>query len=136
MNNARFSTAVHILTLLASKPGEWMSSEWMAGSININAVMVRKELSVLQQAGLIVSRKGKEGGSMLNKPAREINMAEVYNAVKQSEVLGKKHHHTNPKCRIGKSINKKLNELFVETDAIVSAFLEHKTLESFYQQFR
>ncbi|MFC3160874.1 hypothetical protein ACFOEQ_22685 [Chryseobacterium arachidis] len=46
MNNTRFATAIHIMTLLAESPQEWLTSEWMAGSININPVIVRKELSV------------------------------------------------------------------------------------------
>jgi len=135
MNNARFATNMHILTLLASMPGEWQSSEWMATSININTVMVRKELSVLQAAGLVVTRKGKDGGSMLGKPAAAITLAEVYAAIKQSEVLGRKNLNPNPKCPVGKNINKKLDQLFLETDDIVTAFLADKTLAGFVAQF-
>jgi DNA-binding IscR family transcriptional regulator len=61
MNNTRFATAVHIMTLLAKSPQEWLTSEWIAGSINVNPVIVRKEISVLREAGLITSRQGKEG---------------------------------------------------------------------------
>ena len=135
MNNARFATNMHILTLLASMPGEWQSSEWLAASININPVMVRKELSVLQAAGLVVTRKGKDGGSMLGKPAAAITLAEVYAAIKQSEVLGRKNLNPNPKCPVGKNINKKLDQLFLETDDIVTAFLADKTLAGFVAQF-
>ena len=135
MNNARFATNMHILTLLASTPGEWQSSEWLAASININPVMVRKELSVLQEAGLVVTRKGKDGGSMLGKPAAAITLAEVYAAIKQSEVLGRKNLNPNPKCPVGKNINKKLDQLFLETDDMVAQFLDGKTLASFVAQF-
>lgn len=135
MNNARFATNMHILTLLASMPGEWQSSEWLATSININPVMVRKELSVLQAAGLVVTRKGKDGGSMLGKPPAAITLAEVYAAIKQSEVLGRKNLNPNPKCPVGKNINKKLDQLFLETDEIVAAFLAGKTLAGFVAQF-
>ncbi len=51
MNNARFQISVHILTLLAKAEGEALSSELIAGSININPVLVRKEISVLRKAG-------------------------------------------------------------------------------------
>jgi len=135
MNNARFATNMQILTLLASMPGEWQSSEWLATSININPVMVRKELSVLQAAGLVVTRKGKDGGSMLGKPPAAITLAEVYAAIKQSEVLGRKNLNPNHKCPVGKNINKKLDQLFLETDEIIAAFLAGKTLASFVAQF-
>ncbi|MBL7878738.1 MAG: Rrf2 family transcriptional regulator, partial [Chryseobacterium gambrini] len=69
MNNTRFATAIHIMTLLTESPQDWLTSEWIAGSININPVIVRKELGVLREAGLITSRQGKEGGSQLAKSA-------------------------------------------------------------------
>ncbi|QNL51060.1 Rrf2 family transcriptional regulator [Olivibacter sp. SDN3] len=135
MNNTRFSTAVHILTLLADSNGEWLSSDWIAGSININAAMVRKELSVLQEVGLVVGRKGKEGGSSLNKPSNQITLAHIYRAVKNSEILGKKNKNPNPKCPIGKCINERLGELFAETDLLVIDSLADKTLADFVKQF-
>ncbi|TWV15458.1 Rrf2 family transcriptional regulator [Bacteroidaceae bacterium HV4-6-C5C] len=135
MNNARFATAIHILTLLAKNSEEWISSEWIAGSISVNPVIVRKELGVLHEHGLVCSRKGKDGGSKLNKPANEITLADIYTAVRKSEILGKKNMNTNPKCPVGRLINEKLEELFIETDTLVNGFLKNRTLDSFVVQF-
>ncbi len=136
MNNTRFATVVHILTILADNPSEYLSSDWIAQSININPVIVRKELGVLKDQGLVMSRKGKEGGSILNRSSDKISLADIYIMVKNSEVLGKKNLRTNPQCPIGKDINNKLEDLFNETDALVIASLQQKTLESFVKQFR
>lgn len=135
MNNTRFATAIHIMTLLAESPQEWLTSEWMAGSININPVMVRKELSVLKEAGLIISRQGKIGGSQLAKSADEIKISDIYLAVKNTEVLGKKNNNPNPKCSVGKDINDHLQNLFSETDQLVFNFLGNKTLKEFSEHF-
>lgn len=135
MNNTRFATVIHILTLLDHHPGEYLTSEWIAGSININPVIVRKELSVLQDVGLVVTRKGKVGGSMLNRQSEDILLADIYNVVKNADVLGKRNLHTNPKCPVGKEINSKLEKLFFETDQILMASLEDKTLADFSKQF-
>lgn len=135
MNNTRFATVIHILTILAEYGNDWVSSEWIAGSININPVIVRKELGVLQSVGYVTGRKGKEGGYRLNKPEQEISLADLYLVVKNSDVLGKKNMHTNPRCPIGKDINNKLEELFSETDQAVINSLKGKTLESFAKQF-
>lgn len=135
MNNTRFATAIHIMTLLAKSPQEWLTSEWMAGSININPAVVRKEISVLREAGLITSRKGKEGGSQLSKGADSITISEIYSAVKNSEVLGKKNNNPNPVCSVGCEINNHLNDLFVETDQLVVKFLGDKSLKQFTDQF-
>lgn len=67
MNNTRFATAVHIMTLLAKSPQEWLTSDWMAGSINVNPVIIRKEISVLREVGLIISRQGKKEEVSLQK---------------------------------------------------------------------
>lgn len=135
MNNTRFATAIHIMTLLAKSPQEWLTSEWMAGSININPVIVRKEISVLREAGLIASRQGKDGGSQLAKSADQISISEIYRAVKNTEVLGKKNQNPNPACSVGKEINSHLNTLFEETDQLVTQFLGDKSLKEFSEQF-
>lgn len=135
MNNTRFATAIHILTLLADNDADWLSSDWIGGSININPVMVRKELKVLNDAGLVVSRKGKEGGTKLNLPSDKITLAQVYSAVKNSEVLGKKNLNPNPYCPIGKDINENLNGLFKEVDEQVMKELEKKTIKDFLKLF-
>lgn len=135
MNNTRFATIIHILTLLAKCPDEWLSSDWIARSIQINPVIVRKELGLLQEQGWVVSKKGKEGGSMLNASSCEISLADIYKAVKNTNVLGKKNSSPNPKCPIGRDINNKLESLFDETDEIVYNALLQRTLKSFVEQF-
>lgn len=78
------------MTLLAKEPSEWFTSEWIAGSINVNPVIVRKELINLKKTGLLESRKGKEGGVRISRKPEEIAISDIYNAVKNSEVLGRK----------------------------------------------
>jgi len=135
MNNTRFATAIHIMTLLAKSPQDWLSSEWIAGSINVNPVVVRKEIGVLREAGLIVSKQGKEGGSQLSKKAESITISEIYSVVKNTDVLGKKNQNPNPACSVGKEINSHLNNLFIETDQLVLNFLGNKSLQEFSEQF-
>jgi len=135
MNNTRFATAIHIMTLLAKSPQEWLTSDWIAGSINVNPVIVRKEISVLREAGLIASRQGKDGGSHLTRNAEEISISEIYKAVKNTEVLGKKNQNPNPACSVGKEINVHLDTLFEETDKLVVGFLGNKSLKEFSEQF-
>lgn len=136
MNNTRFATAIHILILLADNLEEWQTSEMIAGSININPVIVRKELSVLKKFSLIESKKGKEGGCRLAKESKKIFLADIYTAVNHSDVLGRKNLSPNPQCNIGKNINKNLDILFEETDNLVIEHLKHITLEHFLQKFK
>jgi DNA-binding IscR family transcriptional regulator len=135
MNNTRFATLIHILTLLEKHPGQWLNSEWIAESILINPVIVRKEIAVLQQSGWVISKKGKEGGSMLHVSACQISLADIYRTVKTVPVLGKKNNCSDTSCPIGKEINKELEKLFEETDQILIESLKGQTLKSFVEQF-
>lgn len=135
MHNTRFATLIHLLTLLAKNQGQWLRSEDIARSIGINPVIVRKELSALQEMGWVVSKKGKEGGSMLHVSSCEISLADIYKLVKNSNVLGRKNACEGSDCPVGKRINSALEGLFDETDELVMSSLQHKSLKGFVEQF-
>ena len=40
--NTRFAVAVHVLTLLEQSRGEPVTSEYLAGSVNTNASLIRR----------------------------------------------------------------------------------------------
>ena len=105
MNNSRFSISLHILTLLDEAKGTLVSSEYLAGSININPVLVRKEIMNLRKHGFVDSKEGKGGGSFLAKNASNINLGAVYKAVNNSNILGQSKNEPNPKCPIGKQMD-------------------------------
>jgi Rrf2 family protein len=135
MNNGRFATSVHILTLLAFSEDEWISSEYMAGSININPVLVRKELSNLRDHGLVTSKEGKAGGSRLAKPSGQILMSEVYEAVKQKDLLGKGINSPNPDCVVGRKINDHLDSLYDDAEKTLLLGLSKTSLADFCLKF-
>lgn len=134
--NGRFQIAVHILTLLHSAGDESLSSDYMAGSININPVMVRKELSNLRKAGFVKSKEGNMGGYTLAKPAKQISIADIYMAVNQTPLLGEARNVPNPACPIGQEINEQMHALNAQLNNIVTEHLGQQTLEQFYHQFK
>ena len=133
MNNLRFATAVHILVLLDKFRGEFITSEFIAGSINVNPVVVRRELKVLRDAGFILSKKGKEGGLSLLKDPTCIHMGELYKLVNQENTLGRMNH-PNPACPIGKQMNSKLQSLFYQADNALILTLNKQSLADFAAQ--
>jgi DNA-binding IscR family transcriptional regulator len=135
MNNSRFAISLHILTLLEKAGGEVMSSDYIAGSININPVLVRKELVNLRNHGFVSSKEGKNGGSFLAKSADCISLDEVYSAVKQNNLLGVSKNIPNPHCPVGKQINKHLDALYESTENVLLKELSGKTLAAFSKAF-
>ena len=135
MNNGRFPISLHILTLLASEEGVLRSSDYLASSININPVLVRKEISNLRKHGIIDSKEGKNGGATLARPADKILLSEVYHAVQQSALLGNSKNKPNPNCPIGRQINQHLDQLYDELENTLLNKLAHMTLGDFVKQF-
>lgn len=135
MNNGRFAIALHILVLLDKAKGELLSSEWLAGSININPAMVRKELISLRQHGFVQSKEGKNGGTALAKKASEISLGAIYESVRQLSLLGHSKNTPNPQCPVGKNINTHLNSLYNDTERILVDQLNKQSLADFSAKF-
>ncbi len=135
MNNGRFSIALHILVLLDKAKGDLLSSEYLAGSININPAMVRKELINLRNHGFVQSKEGKNGGSSLARSAKDITLGLVYESVKQSSFLGYQKNVPNPLCPVGREINTHLDNLYNDTEKVLIEQLSKQTLADFSQQF-
>lgn len=124
------------MTLLAYYPGEWHASSEIAKSLNINPVLVRKEVKALKENGLIESKEGKNGGVRLGKAAKNIMLSNIFEAVKGSDhVLNLSNNIPDAHCKIGGQINNKLLSIFNNIDSAIVTILEKQTLEEFKNQF-
>jgi DNA-binding IscR family transcriptional regulator len=103
--SSRFSVAVHTLSILSIYANPLPTSDMIAGSVNTNAVVIRRILGMLKNAGLVDMKRG-TGGSYLTKPIEDINLLEVYKAVEVVEDGGlfQIHPNPNPNCPIGANI--------------------------------
>ena len=134
MNNAKFATAIHILSLLEYSKGERLSSEYIAGSVNLNPALIRKEISNLKKLGFIASKEGNGGGFYLAKPAEEIFLSEIYQAVKSVQLLGR-YNKPNPECPVGRQINGNLDQLYADAELSLIKELEKYNLKDFVSKF-
>jgi Rrf2 family protein len=133
--NARFQIAIHILTLLDYEQGELLSSEYIAGSLNTNPALVRKEISNLRNHGLIDSKEGKGGGYSLGIPANKISLGLIYQTVKTGATLGTSKNQPNPSCPVGRQINERIDSLYADVDHALLAKLNSITLADFSGKF-
>ncbi len=124
------------MALLALYPEEWLSSKIIASSLNINAVLVRKEIAVLKSGDLIESKEGKNGGVRLHKSAKKIYLSDIFKLVKgKDNVLSFSSNEPNPACRVGKKINKNLTSIMNTIDSSIINELKKQTLEEFKNKF-
>lgn len=122
--NSQFAIAVHILAMLAKSGGENVKSDCIAASVNTNPVVIRRLLCELQQAQLVVSQTGANGGTRLSRQPENINLFEVYRAaLPDNEVFALHRNAPSENCFIGKNILKVLENLQSEIDEAVEAKL-------------
>ncbi len=111
MISGKFAIKLHILTLLSKFPDEYLSSEFLAGSMNLHPVFIRKEIANLKKHHIVESKEGKNGGTKLLRPAENISLDDIFKLTFERVTLGYSKNDPNPDCPVGKNINKKLDEL-------------------------
>lgn len=126
--SSQFSIAVHILVMLAKSDGKNIKSEYIADSVNTNAVVIRRLLCDLQQAHLVVSQKGSAGGTILAKKAADINLNDIYLAVSTGEVFSLHRQKPNQDCPVGKNIEAVLCHLQKDIDSAIEQKLVRYSL--------
>src|ERR1700736_4732365 len=80
VKSVQFTVAAHIMAALGYHHGEGISSATLAESVNADPTFVRKSLSKLSKAGLVVTKRGKSGASVLARPPRQITLLDIYRA--------------------------------------------------------
>ncbi|MFD1602767.1 RrF2 family transcriptional regulator [Flavobacterium artemisiae] len=135
MISGKFAITIHILTLLNKFPNDFLSSEFIAGSMNLNPVLVRKEIANLKAHHIVESKEGKNGGTKLAVNAANLSLKEIFEMTFESIGLGFAKNQPNPDCPVGKKINQNLENLYKEMNKNVSAQLENISLEDFSNQF-
>lgn len=128
MSNSQFAMAVHVLMMLAKNSGENVKSEYLAESVNTNAVVIRRLLCQLGQENLVVSQTGSAGGTRLAKKAEDIDLAEIFRAVSRNEIFALHPNTPNQDCPVGKNIEAILCNLQKEVDAAIGEKLQKYTL--------
>ncbi len=127
--SSRFAVAVHVLTLLAWAGDEPLKSDYIAGSVNTNPVVIRRILCALARAGLVTSQTGAAGGTRLARTASDITLREVYRAVEPREIFAMHRSPPDPECPVGMIIEKVLHRQLTEIDNAMDEVLGRTTIE-------
>ncbi|OYD09628.1 Rrf2 family transcriptional regulator [Paludifilum halophilum] len=128
--SSRFAVGIHILSLIAINKGGVNSSEFIAGSVNTNPVVIRKIMGMLKNAGLVKVRPG-IAGAELAKDLSGITLLDVYKAVHvvQEQELFNVHDNPNPACPVGRNIQNTVVPLLLNAQLALEKNLEHVTIE-------
>ena len=129
--SSRFTIAVHILICIETFKNDYkITSDFLASSVNANAVVIRRLLQQLKKAGIINVKRGSGGAEMARSP-EEITLLDIYNAVECVEEgkLFHFHENPNPACPVGKNIHNILDDKLLRVQQAMERELASITLE-------
>ena len=127
---SKFTIAVHIIAAIDYfKDSEKVTSNFLAGSVGANPVIVRNVMGNLKESGIIAISQGKSGIS-LAKELDEITFYDVYKAVDCVDDEGLFHFHEKPNinCPVGRNIHIAMDEKLQRVQSIMENELSRITM--------
>ena len=135
---SKFTIAVHVITAIDYfKDHEKVTSNFLAGSVGANPVIVRNVMGNLKEAGIIDISQGKSGIT-LAKRLDDITFYDIYRAVDSVSDEGLFHFHENPNtnCPVGRNIHKAVDEKLLKVQKAMEAEMKQITLSDVVEDTR
>lgn len=134
---SRFTVAVHTLLVIHFFEGkEKTTSEFIAASVNVNPVVIRRALLSLKAAGMVEVKAG-SGGASIVKDLKDITLFDVYRAVDSVDGdIFHFHENPNPACAVGKNIHAVLDTHLADAQRALENELKKVTLYDLTQELR
>ena len=130
--SSRFTIAVHIFMCIhIFEKDHKITSDFLADSIQVNPVVIRRLLSQLKAAGLVRVQRG-SGGASMAKPLDQITFLDIYRAVDCVEegALFHFHENPNPNCPLGRNVHRVLDGRLKQIQDAMEREMAGITLES------
>ena len=127
--STRFTIALHVMTLLASSPEEALTSEYIAGSVNTNPVVIRRILGLLKRKGFVSSQPGSGGGWQLTRDPASITLLEIRRTVNEASPFAMHNQDPNPACPVGRNIKSALTGVYGRAEQAMESQLAQTTIQ-------
>lgn len=126
---SRFTVAVHTLLVIHMFGKEQKTtSDFIAASVQVNPVIIRRTLLSLKAAGMIEVKAG-SGGATIVRDLKDITLYDVYRAVDSVEGdIFHFHENPNPACPVGKNVHAVLDTHLADAQAAMENELKKVTL--------
>ena len=134
--NVQFAVAAHIMAALGYFRGEEISSATLAESVNADPTFVRKSLSKLSKAGLVVTKRGQSGASALARPPRQITLLDIYRASAAPQAFAIHSYPVHKKCPVSCHLKECMSGVLAQAQYSFERSLAKITLASLVGQIR
>jgi DNA-binding IscR family transcriptional regulator len=127
VKSVQFTVAAHIMAALGYYHGEEISSAVLA---------VRKSLSKLSKAGLVATKRGKSGASMLARPPRQITLLDIYRASAAPPAFAIHSYPIDKRCPVSCHLKECMSGLLSQAQNSFERALAKITLADLVGQIR
>ena len=114
VKSVQFTVAAHIMAALGFCHGDEISSATLAASVNADPTFVRKSLSKLSKAGLVVTTRGKSGASLLARPPRQITQLDIYRASAAPPAFAIHSYLVEKRCPVSCNLKECMSGFFLK----------------------
>ena len=132
--DSRLSGILHILIHLVEAEAP-VPSEKLALAMQTNAVVVRRVIAGLRDAGLVTSSKGHGGGWVLARDPAQVSLRDVYVALGSPEPFAMGNRSEAPTCLVEQAVNVALDDAFQDAQALLLARMDSVTLAMLADDF-
>ena len=136
VKSVQFAVATHIMAALGYYQGEEISSAILAESVNADPTFVRKSLSKLSKAGLVVTKRGKSGASMLSRSPRQITLLDIYRASAAPRAFAIHSYPVDKRCPVSCHLKECMSGLLSQAQSSFERSLTKITLADLVGQIR
>ena len=121
-NDSRLSRMLHVLLHMARHDGP-MTSDAIARMLGTNAVVVRRTMAGLRDAGYVRSEKGHGGGWAIAANLDTVSLLDVHRAVGGPRLFAIGNEHPNADCAVEKVVNAAVEDALRQAEALLVARL-------------
>jgi Rrf2 family protein len=134
--SVQFTVAAHIMAALGFFHGKKISSATLAESVNADPTFVRKSLSKLSKAGLIVTTRGKNGASALTRSPEQVTLLDIYRASAAPPTFVIHNYPVEKRCPISRNIKECMSSVLKNGQNSFETSLDRITLADVVGEIR
>jgi Rrf2 family protein len=134
--SVQFTVAAHIMAALGFFRGKEIPSAILAESVNADPTFVRKSLSKLSKAGLIVTTRGKNGASTLTRSPEQITLLDIYRASAAPPTFAIHNYPVEKRCPISCNIKGCMSSVLKKAQKSFENTLDRITLADVVGEIR
>lgn len=136
IKSIQFAVCTHIAAVLGYWHGQPFTSKQVADSLNAEPSYVRHAIAKLTRAGLVATKRGKNGASVLAREPEEITLLDIYLAAEAPLASVGHNYPVQPACPVSTSIQPCMQAVLEHAQAAFEAALAQRTVADLVMDMR